>query len=243
VAVAAAQVLVWCEDATLRARILQQLTANTAALRDPAIAAFLLCAGRDANAEGLRACRTWFSKPARTPRADKDWDPRWHACLGILRALAVGQPDDGQLRREALEALQEAADRGLDREAPLLPLLTELLRARKGELARPNTRLPEDALRAIEAKVICKYGLLHRDLVAAAVARANAMVHGELFLLAGVRGLKGDEKDKEGGAKRIFDAYLRAWPYLTRLDLRTDRGRRPAPTLQFDDPAKVLDRR
>jgi hypothetical protein len=241
---AADQVLVWCEDTTVRARMLQQLTTNTAALKDPTVAAFLLCAGSDAGAEGVKACRSWLGKPARTPRADKDWDPRWHACVGLLRALAAGRPDDGALRREVLEALDDAVSRGLDRDAPLLPLLAELLRAHRGVLARPNNKLPEEALRAVESGVRCRYGLLNHDLVDTAVARANAMIRDEVYLLANLRGLKADtEKDKDGGAKRIFDAYLRMWPYLSRLDLRSERGRRPAPTLQFDDPAKVLDRR
>ena len=40
----------------------------------------------------------------------------------------------------------------------------------------------------------------------------------------------------------ILQRYLAAWPYLSRLDLLQDRGRRPAPALAFDDPTMVLDR-
>lgn len=244
VVTAADQVLVWCGNVSVRARMLQLLTAGTTTLKDPTLAAFLLVAGTDGSAEGIRVCRAWISKPARSPRADKAWDPRWHACVGLLRALAAGRPEDPALRRDLLETLDEAVSRGLDREAPLLPLLAEVLRTQRGLVARPNTRLPEEALQAVEAGVTCKYGLLDPDLVSTAVARANTMIHDEVFLLAGLRDLKsGAGPDKDGGARRILKAYLAAWPYLSRLDLRADRGRRPPPALQYDDPGKVLERR
>lgn len=244
VASAAAQVLIACDPA-LHGRMLQLLTTQTKALDEPVLAALLLRAGWNALPEGVHACREWLGNPALSPRADKEWDPRWHAVLGLLRALAEGRASDPAGRREVLAALEAAVERGLDREAPLLPALQDLLRTHRALLAtRPDARLPEDALHAVEAVVRCRYGLLAPDLRATAVERANAMIHDEVFLLADLRPLAaGKEKDKDGSAKRFLHRYLADWPYLSRLDVLVERGRRPPPALSFDDPAKVLDRR
>ena len=97
----------------------------------------------------------------------------------------------------------------------------------------------------MEAACRCPHGLLVLDLKDAAVARANAMVYAQILDLADLRGLAASrekEKDKEGTAKRFIQRHLAAWPYLSRLDLLEDRGRRPAPRLEYDDPLKVLDR-
>jgi hypothetical protein len=245
VATAAAQVLVWCPDRTIHARMLQQLTTNTKALKHPVQAAFLLRAGWDATPEGVRACRDWLANAAKDPRADRDWDPRWHACLGLLGALAEGRPADPAERREVVAALEAAVERGLHREAPILPELANVLRTHKTVLlTNPGSRLPEAALRAVEAVVRCRHHLLNADLRDTAVARANAMVFDVIFDLGAMRPLAaGKEKDKDGSAKRYLEKYLAAWPYLNRLDVLVERGRRPPPTLTFDDPAKVLDRR
>jgi hypothetical protein len=244
VATAAAQALMWCGDATVHARMLQHLTNSTKALKEPVLAAFLLRAGWDATPEGVRACRDWLGNAPRDPRADRAWDPRWHACVGLLRALSEGRPADLGERREVLAALEAAADRGLHREAPLLPELVNLIRTHKTFLLTNPGVLPEAALRAVEGAVHCRYHLLAVDLREMAIARANEMIYGVLFDLSAIRALQsGAAKDKDGSAKRFLEKHLAAWPYLSRLDVLVERGRRPPPALTYDDPAKVLDRR
>jgi HEAT repeat protein len=248
VATAAAQALVWCGDPTLHAKMLRQLTANRATLQQQShhavLAAFLLRAGWDASAEGVRVCRDWLGNAPREPRADHGWDPRWHACVGLLRALADGRPADPAERREVVAALDAAVERGLHREALLLPELQNLLRTHRTLLlTTPGSRLPDGALRAAEGVVRCRYHLLAHDLRDTAIARANAMLFGPIFDLEGLRALAaGKEKDKDGSAKRYLEKYLAAWPYLSRLDVLADRGRRPPNALAFDDPGNVLDR-
>lgn len=249
VAVAGAQALLACDDPSVRARALAQITGNARALQAPVLASLLLRAGSDGSLEGVKACRHWLTNPGLAPRADRTNDVRWHACIGLLRALAEGRLSDPQARALALGALEAAVDRGLERDAPLVAPLAELLRAQRPLLeASPDLRLPEEALRSVEAACPCPFGLLVRDLGTAAVARANAMIYEDLYGLADLRGLApardkdGREKDKDGSSKRFLQRHLAAWPYLTRLDLLAERGRRPAPALAFDDPAMVLDR-
>jgi hypothetical protein len=250
VAAAAAQVLVWCDDPPVRARALAQLTTNARALKPPVLASFLLRAGWDGTPEGVKACGDWLGNAGLAPRAARDWDVRWHACVGLLRAFADGHLKDDATRRAALEALQDAVRKGLDRDAPPLEALGRLLAAHGASLAETaGGRLSEEALRDVEEACRCPYGLLGRDLREAAVARANTLLYVRILDLADLRDLapsrdpaKDKTKDKEGTARRFFQRHLEAWPYLSRLDLLEDRGRRPAPRLAFDDPAKVLDR-
>jgi hypothetical protein len=244
-AAAAAQTLVWCEDPAIRAKCLAQLVENPRALEAPVLASFLLRAGWDASAEGVRACRTWLGNPALQPRAERDQDVRFHACVGLLRALHEGRFSDVAARTQALDALDAAVDRGLDRESRVLARLQALAAERSALRADAARRLPADALAAVEAACDCRHGLMARDIRDAAVMRANALVYDEVFGLAALKPLGGGgarEKDKDGSAKRFLQRHLAAWPYLSRLDLLEDRGRRPALTLVYDDPAMAIDR-
>lgn len=247
VASAAAQVLVWCDDPAVRGRALAQLATNARALDPAVLASFLLRAGWDATPEGVKLCGTWLGNAGLAPRAERDWDVRWHASVGLLRALADGRLKDATTRGAALEALEDAVRKGLDRDTPPLAALAKLLTTHRAALlGTSGGRLPEEAVRDVEQACRCPYGLLARDLRDAAVARANTMVYAQILDLADLRGLSPSReaapKDKEGTARRFFQRHLAAWPYFSRLDLLEDRGRRPAPRLEYDDPAKVLDR-
>ncbi len=246
VAQAAAQVLLACDDAPLRSRALTHLQGNRRALSEPVVASFLLRAGYDATPEGVRACREWLGNPSLGPASDRDWDVRWHAVVGLLRALAEGRVAGAETRKAAVEALEAAVEKGLHRDTPLLPPLAELLRAQRPLLlASPDHRLAERDVRAIEALLHCRHGLLARDLRDSAVQRANGLLRDGMLLLGSMRALRPGpdrEKDKDGSSKRFVERYLTAWPYLSRLDLLADRGRRPPEALRFDRPEKVLDR-
>jgi hypothetical protein len=139
------------------------------------------------------------------------------------------------------------ARRGLDREAPVLPALERLLATHGPTLTnRPTARLPEEALRDIEAACPCRHGILAPDLRAAGIARANKMTFEVILDLSDLRSLaparNPGQIDKEGSARRFLQRYLQRWPFFGRQDLQAGRGFRPAPRLSFDDPAKVLDR-
>lgn len=244
VAQAAAQVLLWCEEPSLRARALSQLTGNRRALSEPVLASFLLRAGYDGTLEGVHACREWLGNPSLGPASERDWDVRWHAAIGLLRALSAGRLATPDARRAALEALEAAVEKGLHRDTPLLAPLANLLRKQRPlVLASPDYRLPEEEVHVVEGAVRCRYGLLARDLRGAAIERANAMVRDGMFQMGSLRALKpGVERDKEGSSKRFVERYLSAWPYLSHLDLLAGRGRRPPEALRYDLPEKVLNR-
>lgn len=244
VAQAAAQVLLWCEEPALRARALGQLTGNRRALSEPVLASFLLRAGYDGSPEGVRACREWLGNPSLGPASERDWDVRWHAAIGLLRAFSAGRIAGPETRKAALEALDVALEKGLRRDTPLFGPLSDLLRKQRPLLlASPDHRLPEEEVRAVEASVRCRYGLLAHDLRGAAIERANTMVRDGMFQVGSLRALKpGAERDKEGSSKRFFERFLSAWPYLSRLDLQAGRGRRPPEALRYDLPEKVLNR-
>lgn len=247
VAVAAAQALVACDDPAARARALAQLRDNVRALHPAVLASFLLRAPHAGTLAGVEACEPWLSNGGLTPRQARDWDPRWHAVLGLCRGLCDGTLADPAARARAVALLEQAARRGLHREAALLPVLERALAAHGPALAAgPATRLPAAVLAELEAAAPCTYGLLAHDLPSMAVARANTMVFVGIFDLAGLKPLtgrdNGKERDKDGTARRFVQRFLEAWPYFRRIDLLEERGRRPPPRLVYDDPAKVLDR-
>jgi hypothetical protein len=246
VAEACAQVLVWCDDPAVRSHALGQITGNFKALKPPVLASLLLKAASDGTREGMTAIAPWLANAGYAPRAQPDWDVRWHIVVGLLRALAAGRFADESVRASAIAALEQVARRGLDREAPLLPALERLLATHGPALTnRPAARLPEEVLRDIEAVCRCRYGILAPDLRAAGVARANRMLFEVILDLSDLKSFapqRVKEKDKEGSARRFLQGYFLKWPFFARQDLQAGRGFRPAPRLSFDDPAKVLDR-
>lgn len=249
VAVAAAQALVGCDDPAARARALAQLRENARALHPAVLASFLLRAPHDGSLAGVEACEPWLSNGGLTPRAARDWDPRWHAVLGLCRGLCDGSLVEPAPRARAVALLEQAVRRGLHRECALLPVLESALAAHGPALAAgPAARLPASVLALLEQAVPCQHGLVARDLPAMAVARANSMAYVGILDLAGLKPLVGRDpkdsrdRDKDGTARRFVQRFLEPWPYFRRIDLLEERGRRPAPQLAFDDPAKVLDR-
>jgi hypothetical protein len=247
VASAGAQVLVACADPQVRARALSLVTGSSKALHPAVLASLLLSAAEGGTPEGVKAVAPWLSNAGLTPRAERGWDVRWHALLGLARALASGRLKDEPTRRLALESLGDAARRGLEREAPVTAVLERVLAAHGPTLlATPGARLPQGALRDLEAACTCPHGLLAPDLLTSGVTRANAMVFAGILEVADLRAIgsrdKDKERDKEGTARRYLQRHLAVWPVFERLDLLQDRGHRPAPRLVYDDPAKVIER-
>jgi hypothetical protein len=247
VASAAAQVLVACGDPQVRARALSLVTGASRGLHPAVLASLLLSAAESGTPAGVKAVLPWLANGGLTPRAGRDWDVRWHVVVGLARALAEGRIQDEHTRHLALEGLADAVRRGLERDAAVTAVLERALATHGAALhGAPAARLPAAVVRDLELACPCKHGILAADLQVAAVGRANAMAFGAVLELADLKAIGGrdkdKERDKEGTARRLFQRYLAAWPLFDRLDLLQDRGRRAAPRLLYDDPAKVIER-
>ena len=91
--------------------------------------------------EGVDAVKAYLANPSRTPKGKAEWDVRYFAALGLLRALAQGRFTDPQLRKEALDERHpprpgEAADEDVLAGRAALDAETQRLHRR---------RLPDDA--------------------------------------------------------------------------------------------------
>ena len=71
-------------------------------LKPTVLAAFLLLLGSGATPEGVEVCRHYLSNKGLRPKGKPEWDVRYFAAVGLLRALAAGRLADEELRAKAL---------------------------------------------------------------------------------------------------------------------------------------------
>ncbi|MDA1194980.1 MAG: hypothetical protein O2894_07315 [Planctomycetota bacterium] len=244
VATAAAQILVHCPDAEIGERMLRAATGSSRALKPSVLSLVLLRTGESGQSDGLASLAEWLRVKSKRPAPDVRWDPRWYAAIGLLRALHAGRIKPQPERQLVVDALRKAAGGTLDKDAGLRAVLSGLLEVHGDRLVNAEEgalyRLPRPEVDRAEASFVCRYGLLTADPVDACVLRLNAMV-ADIFGLENIPPWKaGGEGNREGQPQRFLKRYLEAYPYFSRLEFRTERGRRPAPALAAD--AKGIDR-
>lgn len=222
--------------------------------REPTVVAgFLLVAGTDALPVGIRACREFLGNRARDPRGRVDWDPRFHAIVGLARALEAGVVE-GSDRLDALKALAEASKSLLPGD-PGAHSFKSVFEDVLGRTARdafekdPTLKLSDKARARLEAAFVDPDAMTARDPIDLVVDRLNDFAW-ILFGLDGVKpaagggiGTGGPRQPRtDDEPQRFLMAWLRAEPYFTRIDLHRERGVVPAPPAPPRDPARELDK-
>lgn len=236
---AAAQCLLFCPEPWVTDQMLDGIRK---ADEPTVVAAFLLRLAAAATPEAIEACDAYLSNSRTAPKAEPDWDVRFYATLGLLRALASGRVTDRDRRHAIYEALDHAASRGLAR-GPFRERLRDILETEKRGILESETHIvPERHLEALEATFDDEPGLLSRDMRDAVVVRLNDIVP-QLFSVNVLRPGEPGNRDKSEMPRRFFAQYHDRYPYFSRLDLRADRGRRPWPRMPAgDDPEREVRR-
>jgi hypothetical protein len=243
VAEAAAQALLFCEDVWFENATARWARSPQVVLKDPVLALVLLRAGMQGTQQAIEACEAWLKSRAKRPVPTPEWDPRWYAAIGLLRALHRGHVKVRERRERIVKALERAVDKVLDRDAPVREVLRSVIEAHGRRIVEADESdlylLPASALRRVEESVDCPHALLARDAVDACVHRVNDMIQ----LLFGLDSLVWGTPDKPNIQKqpqKYLKRFLDEHPYVSRLEFRDDRGLRAAPGLA--PGAKGIDR-
>lgn len=233
-AAAAAQCLLFAPEPWVSQRAIGHLQ-GTVALPDPVVAAFLLLAGRSGTPDGIAVCRDYLGSKSKRPAAHEAWDVRFHAAIGILRALASGALRDPQTRREAVDALEAGVRRSLDSEE-MRTRIDRVLEKSRSVLRDPLALLPDAEVRYVEEGFSCPYGLLSHELEDMVLFRLNDLLP-DLYNIRPTKGKPG-EPDKTQVPQRLLQACLERYPYFRRIELLETRGLRPPSIMQgAADPA------
>ncbi len=254
VALAAAQALLFCPDPTIVEQMwrLAERGRSGSALEEPVLAAFLVRVGSDGTIDGVKTCAKFLRDRARLPRGRLDYDVRYHATVGLVRALEAGRMDD-DARFEAIGALNDALRGGLLRD-PLEPREGRSFRAvLEKDVMDPwratlPERLPVGSSARLEAVFTDPDALLARDAIDTTVDRLNDEMRDLLGLNNLVKAASGGGAggarvvSRDETAQRFLLRWLDRYPYFTRLDLRRDRGRAPRPVPSTIPDPKEIDR-
>jgi hypothetical protein len=240
-AASAAQCLLFCDEPWFLGRAVTSVTEGVD-LKPTVLAMMLLRIGEQATEEGIGICEKLLSNKAARPRGEPEWDVRYFAVVGLLRALAAGRVADETRRALVLEALDQGLKRGLLKG----PFRTELERVMNQERRQLTENvhyaLPESRVFDVEGSFDDPYGLFARDLRDMAVVRLNGIVP----IVFNVNELKPGppgERDVSEAPRKFLRSCHRHFPYFTRLDLRATRGLRPEVTMpRGQDPNEEVDR-
>jgi len=237
---AAAQCLLFCESPGFHDRILRSVQEGVD-LKPTVLAAFLLLLGTDATAEGVEVCRQYLSNKGLRPKAKPEWDVRYFAAVGLLRALAAGRLSEGELRAKVLSTLDVGLKKGLQ-PGPFRDALAEVMDNERRQLAEdPYYTLPETRVASVEAAFHDPHGLFAKDVRDMAVVRLNDMVP-VVFNVNQLKPGQPGDRDKSEIPRRFLKACQEQFPYFTRLDLKADRGYRPPEVMPRSDPKLQVDR-
>jgi hypothetical protein len=238
---AAAQCLLFCDRLGFPERVLRSVQEGVD-LKPTVLAAFLLLLGSNATPEGIEVCRHYLSNRGLRPKGKAEWDVRYFAVVGLLRALAAGRLADKELRGKALAALEAGLKKSLQ-PGPFRTALSEVMENEQRQLTENrHYALPEARVTAVEHSFLDPHGLFARDVRDMAVVRLNDMVPVVFSVNSLKRGQPGD-RDKTEIPRRFLLAAQEQFPYFTRLDLRGDRGHRPAEKMPTGpDPQWEVDR-
>ena len=253
-ALAAAQALLFAPpQSRVRAAMADQAGRRNAgtALKERVLAAFLVVAASDGTLEGVKAAKGYLANKARAPLGGVDYDVRYHAVIGLVRAFVSGRiaPD---ARADAVEAL-DGAHKSLP--TPTTPgersfktVLADVFRPAKAALLDPAGALPPEAADQLEAVFHDPDALLAHDLVDTTLDRLNDLVVALFGLENLPKAVTVDPAGKRVASKedqqlRFLLGWLEHDPYFARIDFRRDRGRLPAsPPVSGRDPAAELPR-
>ena len=238
-AVAASQALLFAPaQSRVRAAMADQAGRPRAgtALKEAVLAAFLVVAGSDGTPEGVRAAKQYLANQGRAPKGRLEYDVRYHAAIGLVRAFIAGRiaPD---ARAEAAEALTEAARGHLQAstsgERTFRSVLSDYVKPAKAALAAPDGTLPAETADQLEAVFKEPDALFAHDVVDTTLDRLNDMVitlYGlENLPKAVVLGPDGKRiPSKDDQHLRFLLGWVEHAPYFARIDFRRDRGRLPA---------------
>ncbi len=236
---AAAQALLFCREPWFPGALVERL--GQAKSLDPVVvAAFLAYLGLHATPEGVDIAHKYLSTGSLSPRGKSEWDVRYHAALGLLRALVQGRVTQPALRARMVEALEAGASRGLPA-GPFRDALRGILELeRRPILEDPRYLVPERRLEELEQTFEDPHGLLARDLRDVAVVRLNDMLPLVFNMNSRRPGAVGD-RDKTEIPRRFLQAAVKAYPYFSRLEFLSERGRRAPSTMpRTNDPSREV---
>ncbi len=242
IAIAAAQMLLFCEERWFLDAAIRVAAGNSGRRAAPPVLAMcLLHAGQHGTRQGIEAVREYLRDPAERPRAEGGgWDVRFHAAVGLLRALHLGRIEDKELREQAVEALEDAVKTGMAKDAPCRIALERVLEEEAPKIkANTSNRISRAGLEAVENSFRCKYGLLAKDPIDACAHRVNEFMLEFWGLKTLTKGSPGDPK-KDQQAQLYLKSYLDRYPYFSRVEFRHDRGWRKS--VASPDDAMVFDR-
>lgn len=237
---AAAQCLLFCDRPGFLERVLRSVEEGVD-LKPTVLAAFLLLLGTDATPDGIEVCRHFLSNKGLRPKGKPEWDVRYFAVVGLLRALASGRVVDTELRARVLAALEDGLRRSLPA-GSFRDALSEVMDNERRQLSEnPHYALPEERVLAVERSFYDPHGLFARDVLDMAVVRLNDMVP-VVFNVNNLKPGQPGDRDKTEIPRRFLKACHEQYPYFTRLDLKEDRGRRPAEAMPKGSPQNEVDR-
>jgi hypothetical protein len=210
------------------------------ALKEPVLAAFLLVAGSDGTPTGVHACARFLKNKARDPKGRVEYDVRYHAAIGLVRALQARRVAP-EARALAVEALAEGVRASLASD-PGEPSFRAALEQVMGKgvqqalLVDPDLALPATSSALLEAAFEDPDALTALDPIDVVVDRLNDSVWLRFGLEAVSRAAVGSAggvrtPSREDVPLRVLLNWLDRYPYFTRLDLHRDRGRVPAPAV------------
>ena len=217
--------------------------------KEPVLAAFLVVAAGDGTPAGVRAARSFLKNKGRQPTGRIEYDVRYHAAIGLVRALLAGRLA-GEARAEAAEALLEAARGHLPAAPPggraFRDELEDLVKPVRDTLATTGALAPT-AEETLRRAFVDPDAMLARDPVDVALARLDAMVRTLFGLDSLPKAASGSGPNrvptKSDQPQRFLLGWMEEQPYFTRLDFRAGRGRVEAPApLAAVDPATEIRR-
>lgn len=237
---AAAQCLLFCDRPGFHERILKSVEEGMD-LKPTVSAAFLLLLGTQGTAEGIEVCRQYLSNKGFRPKGKPEWDVRYFAAVGLLRALAAGRLSDEELRAKAMAVLESGLKKGLQ-PGPFRDALSEVMENERRQLTEnPHYTLPESRVVSVERSFHDPHGLFAHDIRDMAIVRLNDMVP-IVFNVNSLKPGQPGDRDKTEIPRRFLKACHEQFPYFTRLELRADRGRRPQESMPRGDPRLEVDR-
>lgn len=231
VAVAASQALMFCGQGWFQKDVIKWASGGgDSTLQEPVLAGFLLLAAMQGKEAGIAAAERYLKHGARRPKGDRTWDVRFHAAVGLARALSANRITNRTLRGRAIDAM-EAGLKTVHKDAPFRVALQSWLDTH-AKLVRSDQhyRPAEDSVRALEASFTCPHALLSRDLIDVCVHRVNKFTL-RVFNAHNVQPVAGGGTEKAKTPLLFLRKYLETHPYFSRLEFQLDRGAREAVTL------------
>jgi len=239
VAVAATQVLLFCEQEWFKRELVRWVRGEgDFKLRKQVLAGFLLLAASRGSAEGIEAVARYLTQPGRRPKGTREWDVRFYAAVGLARAFSEGRLVASSARAKALDALRGGL-LSMHKQAPFRAALAQWLETNSVPIeSDPHFRPLEQGVRRLEAAFVSRHALLSRDLTDACVHRVNRFTM-RMLQVDNVQAVPAGSPEQSSTPLLILKADLEAFPYFSWREFLWERGARPAFTLGEGDPRSI----